>query len=88
MSAHCIVRAEDLEAGLELSPEEVEENDANCEVKESSKVDNPFSNMLSNLLSGGGRTRRQRVIGIYLNHLSQTLYISNLSMLSICVNNE
>ena len=79
MSAHCIVRAEDLEAGLELSPEEVEENDANCEVKESSKVDNPFSNMLSNLLSGGGRTRRQRVIGIYLNHLSQTLYISNLS---------
>ena len=63
MSEHCTVRQEDLESGVELSPEEVEENDANCEVKESGKVFSPFSNMLSNLLSGGGRTRRQRVLG-------------------------
>lgn len=63
MSEHCIVRPEDLESGMELSPEEVEENDANCEVRESGKVDSPFSNMLSNLMSGGGRTRKQKVIG-------------------------
>ena len=66
MSEHCTVRPEDLESGNQLSPEEVEENDANCEVKESGKVFSPFSNMLSNLLSGGGRTRRQKVIGSIL----------------------
>jgi len=62
MSEHCTVKLEDIASAFELSPEEVEENDGNCEVLESSKVDNPFSNMLSNLLSGGGRTRRQRII--------------------------
>ena len=44
MSEHCTVKQEDLD--IELSPEEVEENDANCEVKESGKVFSPFSNML------------------------------------------
>ena len=63
MSEHCTVKLEDIASAFELSPEEVEENDGNCEVRESSKVDNPFTNMLSNLLSGGGRTRRQRIIG-------------------------
>ena len=63
MSEHCTVKLEDVAAAFDLSPEEVEENDGNCEVRESSKVDNTFTNMLSNLLSGGGRTRRQRIIG-------------------------
>ena len=43
MSEHCTVKLEDIAAAFELSPEEVEENDGNCEVRESSKVDNPFT---------------------------------------------
>ena len=64
MSSFITVKAEDLETGAELSTEEVEENDANCEAKESGKVHSGFTNMLANLLRGGGRTRRQRVLGI------------------------
>ena len=69
MSAFVTLKSEDLESGVELSSEEVEENDAHCEAKESGKVFSPFSNMLSNLLSGGGRTRRQRVAGITVTFL-------------------
>ena len=46
----------------ELSPEEVEEQDA-CNSQEVKDVASPFSNMLNNLLNSGGRSRRARVQG-------------------------
>ena len=61
MSAFVTLNPEDLESGADLTEDEVGENDANCEIQESGKVFSPFSNMLANLLSGGGRTRRQKI---------------------------
>ncbi len=44
--------------GLELEPEEVEAADATVEAKEVDAVHSPFSHMLNNLVSGGGRQGR------------------------------
>ena len=63
MSSFITLNPDDLEVGTELTEEDVEQNDANCEVKESDKLLSPFANFLSNLLSGGGRKRRQRILG-------------------------
>ena len=64
MTAFTVLTREELDQAL--SPEEVEEQDAvlGQEVKE---VSSPFSNLLSNLFSGGGRSRRDRVQGGDLN---------------------
>ncbi len=43
-----------------FSPEEIEEEDG-CLSEEVKDVASPFSNLLSNLLSGGGRSRRGRI---------------------------
>ena len=60
MSSFVTVNAADLEAGVELTEEE---DDAGCEMQESSRVNFSFRNALSNLFSGGGRTRRQKIAG-------------------------
>ena len=69
MSSFVTVNAEDLDTGAELTQEEVEENDANCETKESSRVNFSFRNALSNLFSGGGRTRRQKIAGSTIDNV-------------------
>jgi calpain len=61
MSAYLKIFGDVLETLVELSQEEVDDNDAHIEAQERGTVENPFSNMLQNLLSGGGRTRRQRI---------------------------
>ena len=67
MSAYLKLFADVLETVVDLSQEEVDDNDAHIEAQERGTVENPFSNLLSNLLSGGGRTRRQRILG-NVNH--------------------
>ena len=71
MSAYLKIFADVLETVVELSQEEVDDNDAHIEAQEMGTVENPFSNMLRNLLSGGGRTRRQRILG-NVSHQNQS----------------
>ena len=63
MSAFVTLNPKDLELGAHLTEEEAGENDANCKIQESGKVFSPFSNMQAHLLSGGGRTRCQKIAG-------------------------
>ena len=58
MTSFSVLTKEELEQ--ELSPEEIEEQDA-CLGQEVKEVDSPFSHLLSNLLSGGGRSRRSQI---------------------------
>ena len=74
MSAYLKIFGDVLETLVELSQEEVDDNDAHIEAQERGTVENPFSNMLQNLLSGGGRTRRQRIIG-NVNHQTLCSYL-------------
>jgi hypothetical protein len=48
----------------ELAPEEVEELEQ-IEPKEVSNQNSPFANMMSNLMQGGGRQRKQGLKGKY-----------------------
>ena len=75
MSAYLKIFGDVLETLVELSQEEVDDNDAHIEAQERGTVENPFSNMLQNMLSGGGRTRRQRILGNFNHQKFTTLYI-------------
>jgi hypothetical protein len=61
MTFFSVLTKEDLE--IELSPEEVEEQEA-CNSEEVKDVNSPFANLLSNLMGGGGRSRKARVQGM------------------------
>ena len=51
------INLEDLTA--EVSPEEVEEAESGIESKEVDQQHSPFAHLMSNLLQGGGRRRKQ-----------------------------
>ena len=61
MTSFKTVTEDDLNA--EVSPEDIEGVDANLEAEHVDEAQNPFAHLLKNLLSGGGRTRRERIIG-------------------------
>ena len=58
MTSFTVLTKEELEQ--ELSPEEIEEQDA-CVGQEIKEVNSPFGNFLRNLLCGGGRERKAKV---------------------------
>lgn len=70
MTSFKVLTKEELEQ--EVSPEEVEEQDA-CVGQEVKEVNSPFSHLLSNFLSGGGRERRNRVTQGELNSGEATI---------------
>ena len=51
------INLDDLTA--EVSPEEVEEAESGIEAKEVDTQHSPFAHLMSNLLQGGGRQRKQ-----------------------------
>ena len=57
------ITLEELEA--EVNPDELDEFEA-IEPKEVSNQNNPFANMLLNVLSGGGRQMKARALSEYL----------------------
>ena len=57
------------ELDQELSPEDVEAQDA-CVGQEIKENQSLFGNLLNNLLSGGGRSRRTKIAGT-LNHFER-----------------
>ena len=59
------INLEDLTA--EVSPEEVEEAESGIESKEVDQQHSPFAHLMSNLLQGGGRRRKQGYRGKWSN---------------------
>ena len=66
MTSFKTVTEDDLNADG-LSPEDVEGADGGIEADHVDENQNPFAHFLRNLLSGGGRTRQQKIIGEILN---------------------
>lgn len=60
MTSFSVLSKEEMEQ--EISPEEVEEQEA-CDSKQVGSVNSPFAHMLANMMNGGGRSRRSRVAG-------------------------
>ena len=66
-AAMTTINLDDLTA--EVSPEEVEETEAGIESKEVDAQHSPFSHLMSNLLQGGGRQRKQGYRGEWMGHV-------------------
>ena len=61
------INLDDLTA--EVSPEEVAEAEAGIEPKVVDAQHSPFSHLMSNLLQGGGRQRKQGYRGEWMGHV-------------------
>ena len=66
------INLDDLTA--EVSPEEVEEAEAGIEPKEVDVQHSPFAHLMSNLLQGGGRQRKQGYRGEWNAQLDCILF--------------
>lgn len=63
MASFSVLSKEEMEQ--ELSPEEIEARES-CNSEDRKEVNSPFANLLTNLLSGGGRERQARVRGNFI----------------------